>query len=298
MSDLLQFAFQGLALGAIYALVALGFVIIYKATDVINFSHGELMLLGAYLVYSFHNEAGLPFFLAVPLAMGAMGAVGWGIERAILRRMVGEPVFAIVMITLGLAIVVRQVVTAIWSEADRQLGDPWGSSQLSLGDLRFNVVSIVTIVAAVVVLLGFFAFFRSSKFGVAMRATAFDQEAALAVGIPVRRVYALSWVIASAIATVGGIFIAAFPSTLSPSLGFAALRAFPAAILGGLDSPGGAVLGGFIIGVAEVMVAGYQPDYAPWLGHDFDEIAPYLVMILVLMVRPYGLFGTRQVERV
>jgi branched-chain amino acid transport system permease protein len=298
MSDFLQLGFQGLALGAIYALIALGFVIVYKATDVINFSHGELMLLGAYLVYSFHNEAGLSFFIAVPMALAAMAAVGWLIERAILRRMVGEPVFAVVMITIGLAIVVRQIVTANWGYEEHILGDPWGATQVDVGSLRINMVSIVTILVAAAVLGLFFLFFRYTRYGVAMRAAAFDQEAALAVGIPVRRVHAVSWMIAAAIATIAGVFIASFPSTLTPALGFAALRAFPAAILGGLDSPGGAVLGGFIIGEVELLSQGYGPQYASFLGNNFHVVAAYLIMILVLMVRPYGLFGTREVERV
>ena len=298
MSEFLQFALQGLALGAVYALVALGFVIIFKATDIINFSHGELMLLGAYLVYSFHNEAGLNFFVAVPLALAAMAAVGWMIERVILRRMIGRPDFAVVMITIGLAIVIRQVVTATWGFDERGLGSPWGAGTLDLGDIRITSTSVWTIVVAAVVLGLFFLFFRYSRYGVAMRAAAFDQEAALAVGIPVRRVYALAWMIAAGIAAIGGVFIASFPSTLNPTLGYSALRAFPAAILGGLDSPGGAVLGGFIIGEVEVMMQAYQPDIAPWLGSNFHVVAAYLIMILVLMVRPYGLFGTREVERV
>jgi branched-chain amino acid transport system permease protein len=298
VSDFLQFGFQGLALGAIYALVALGFVIIYKATEVINFAHGELMLLGAYLVYAFHNEVDLNYYLAVPLAIVAMAIVGWIIERVILRRMVGKPVFAVVMITIGLSIVLHQIVTARWGFSDRQMGDPWIAKTVDVGNIRITTGSVVTIVVAAAVLMLFFAFFRYSKYGVAMRATAFDQEAALAVGIPVRRVYALSWMIAAGIAALGGTFIASFPSSLNPNLGFAALRAFPAAILGGLDSPGGAVLGGFIIGEVEVLTQAYQPDVAPWLGNNFHVVAAYVIMILVLMVRPYGLFGTPQVERV
>jgi branched-chain amino acid transport system permease protein len=298
VSDFLQFGFQGLALGAIYALVALGFVIIYKATEVINFAHGELMLLGAYLVYAFHNEVDINYYLAVPLAIVAMAMVGWIIERLILRRMVGKPVFAVVMITIGLSIVLHQIVTARWGFADRQMRDPWIAKTVDVGNIRITTGSVVTIVVAAAVLMLFFAFFRYSKYGVAMRATAFDQEAALAVGIPVRRVYALSWMIAAAIAALGGTFISSFPSSLNPNLGFAALRAFPAAILGGLDSPGGAVLGGFIIGEVEVLTQAYQPDVAPWLGNNFHVVAAYAIMILVLMVRPYGLFGTPQVERV
>lgn len=279
-------------------MLALGFVLIYKATAVINFAHGELLLLGAYLVYSLRNEVGLSFLLAVPVAMAGMGLVGWLVERGILRRMVGKPTFSVVMITIGLAIVLRQIAAARWGFEDRLMGDPWGAASLAAGEVRINVVSLVTVAAVALLFVVFFAFFRYSKAGVAMRATAVDQEAALAVGIPVRRVYAWSWMIAAATATVGGVFLAAFPATLHPALGFAAFRAFPAAIVGGLDSPGGAILGGFVVGVTEVLVQGYQPQLAPWLGNNFHVVAAYILMILVLMVRPYGLFGTREVERV
>ncbi len=212
MTDLLQLLVQGLALGAVYALVALGFVVIYKATAVINFAHGELMLLGAYLVYALRVGAGLPFVVALPVAMALMAVVGFGIERAILRRMVGRPIFSVVMITIGLAIILRQVVTAAFGFDDRIIGDPWGSSQFSLGDVSLNVVSVATMATSAILFVLFFAFFRGSRAGVAMRATALDQEAALAVGIPVRQVYAWSWMIAGATATVAGVFLAAFPS--------------------------------------------------------------------------------------
>lgn len=273
-------------------------MIIFKATDVINFSQGELMLLGAYLVFAYRNQMGLPFIFAVPLAVVSMALLGWLVERSLLRRMIGKPVFAVVMITIGLSIIFRQVVTAVWGYGDRHIDDPWKNASFAIENLRFNVVSLMTILFAGLFLLSFFLFFKFSKMGVAMRATAFDHEAALAVGIPVRRVYALSWAIAAGIAAVGGVFISSFPASLSPSLGFAALRAFPAAILGGLDSPGGAIAGGLAIGVVEVLVQGYQPQVAPWLGNNFHIVAAYVLMIVVLMVRPYGLFGTPEVERV
>lgn len=298
MSDLVQLLVQGVALGAVYGLIALGFVVVYKATAVINFAHGELLLLGAYLVYAFRIQAGLPFVAAVPLAMAVMAAAGWAIEGGVLRRMVGRPTFAVVMITIGLAIVLRQVATAVWGYDDLFLGDPWGASRLALGALDVSAVTVATLTAAGVLFVAFFVFFRYSKAGLAMRAAAIDQEAALAVGIPVRAVYAWSWMIAAAVATVAGVFLAAFPATLHPGLGLVAFRAFPAAILGGLDSPGGAIVGGLLVGVTEVLVQAYQPQIAPWLGDNFHVAAAYLLMIAVLVVRPYGLFGTREVERV
>jgi branched-chain amino acid transport system permease protein len=294
--DFLQLLVQGLALGAVYALIALGFVIVYKATRVINFAQGELVLLGAYLVYAF-GSTGMPFGLAVALAVVAMAAVGWGIERAILRRMVGRPTFAVVMITIGLAIVIRQVVAAIWGFDDRALGDPWAASRFQLGEVGLNVSAAMTIVAVGALFLAFFVFYRTTQTGIAMRATASDQEAALSIGIPVHWMFAQSWMIAAATAALAGLFLAAFPGSLHPAIGFTALRAFPAAILGGLDSPGGAVLGGLLIGVIELLVQGYQPAVAPWLGNNVHVVMAYLVMIGVLVVRPYGLFGTREVER-
>jgi branched-chain amino acid transport system permease protein len=297
MTDFLQLVIQGTALGAIYALIALGFVIVYKATEVINFAQGELVLLGAYVVYSF-NQTALPFAASVVLAVLVMAGVGWGIERTILRRMVGKPTFAVVMITIGLAIVIRQVVAAVWGFDDRLLGEPWATSRLHVGDLGVNVTSLVTIGAAGGLLLLFFIFFRFTRAGIGMRATALDQEAALAVGIPVRSVFAQAWMIAGATAAIAGVLLVAFPATLHPGVGFTALRAFPAAIVGGLDSPGGAVLGGVLVGLVEVLVQGYQPQIAPWLGTNLHVAAAYLLMIVVLMVRPYGLFGTREVERV
>jgi branched-chain amino acid transport system permease protein len=297
VTDFLQLAIQGIALGAIYALIALGFVIVYRATKVINFAQGELVLLGAYLAYAF-NQTALPFAVSVALAVLVMAGVGWGIERTILRRMVGKPTFAVVMITIGLAILIREAVATVWGFEDRLLGEPWASSRLHLGDLGVNATSLVTIAAAGALLLLFFAFFRFTRAGIGMRATALDQEAALAVGIPVGGVFAQAWMIAGATAAIAGVLLVAFPATLQPAVGFTALRAFPAAIVGGLDSPGGAVLGGVLVGLVEVMVQGYQPQVAPWLGSNLHVAAAYVLMIVVLMVRPYGFFGTPEVERV
>jgi branched-chain amino acid transport system permease protein len=297
VTDFLQLAIQGIALGAVYALIALGFVIVYKATQVINFAQGELVLLGAYLVYAF-NQTALPFAASVALAVAVMAGLGWAIERTVLRRMVGKPVFAVVMITIGLAIVIRQIVAAVWGFDDLLLGEPWAAARVQVGELGVNVTSLVTIAAAGLLLVLFLIFFRFTRAGIGMRATAIDQEAALAVGIPVRGVFAQAWMIAGAIAAIAGVLLVAFPATLHPAVGFTALRAFPAAIVGGLDSTGGAVVGGILVGLVEVLVQGYQPQIAPWLGNNFHVAAAYLLMIVVLVVRPYGLFGTRVVERV
>ncbi len=298
MTKLLELTFSGTIRGALYALVALGFVVIYKSTGVINFAQGGLLLLGMYLTYNARVTWGVPFWLAVLLAATATALVGALVERTVLRRMVGQPVFAVVMVTLGLLIIVQQVIPTIWGYDRLDLGDPWGVRKVSLGPLDVEVKDLWTLALAVIVLAAFFAFFRFGRYGVAMRATAFDQEAAIAQGISARRVFALSWAIAGAVATLAGVMLAAGSGGVDPSKDIIALAAFPAIILGGLDSPLGAVVGGFVIGISQSLTSGYQPEHAPFLGEGFDVVMPYVVMVLILLVRPYGLFGTREVVRV
>ncbi|HEV7680196.1 MAG TPA: branched-chain amino acid ABC transporter permease [Candidatus Dormibacteraeota bacterium] len=298
MTTFLQLLVAGIALGCIYALVALGFTIIYRASQVINFAQGAFLLLGAYLVSWFALDRHYPFGIAVLLALAITVGIAVLFQTVVLRFTVGQPIFTVVMITIGLNIVLRGVVPGLFGDTQRSIGDPWGSTQLSLGSVVIGWAKVWTIVVTLLILAGFFAFDRYSRYGLAMRATAIDEEAAMAVGVPTRRVYALAWGLAGAVATIGGFFLAAFPNSLDPTIDSIALLAFPAIILGGLGSPLGAVVGGLIIGLVEVMTSGYQPNYAAWLGQGFSTVAPYIVMILVLLVRPYGLFGTRPVERV
>jgi branched-chain amino acid transport system permease protein len=295
MTAFLQLLFQGFALGCIYALVALGFTVIYRASKVINFAQGSLLLVGAYLVSVLATGLNLPFALAVIAAIALLAAGGALFQMTVLRRLLGQPVFVLVMITIGLSIVIDSAIPAIFGGNARILGDPWGASAVNVDGVTFNWVRIWTVLCTGLILALYFVFDRFSRYGLAMRATAADEEAALAVGVPVRRVYALTWAIAGAVAAVGGLFLAGFPNSVNPSLGDVSLRAFPAIILGGLDSPPGAVVGGIAIGIVEVMASGYSP---AWLGSNFADVAPYVVMILVLLSRPYGLFGARPVERV
>ena len=298
MREFLQLSFNGLALGSQYALVALGFVIIYKATGVINFAQGGFVLLGGYFTYNFRVTWDLPFPLAVVMAVLVTAFVGVLFERLVLRRMVGQPPFAVIMITIGLLIVINQVVSRVWGFTDLDMGDPWGNQTVKAGEVALSHVRLWTMAITAAVLTGFFLFFRLSTLGVAMRATAMDQEAALAQGISARRVFAVSWGIAGLVAALAGVTLGAGETALSLQVGFIALAAFPAMILGGLDPPIGAVVGGLVIGVTQVLTAGYQPDYFEWAGNNFHVVMPYLVMIVVLLVRPYGLFGTPEVKRV
>lgn len=298
MTQFLQLTVAGIAVGALYALVALGFVIIYKATGVINFAQGALVLAGGYFAYQFLDKWGLPFPLAVVLAMISCAILGLLIEATVLRRMVGQPIFALIMITVGLTIALEQIVIIIWGGDRLPFSDPWGVETVLFGDVIVPKTHLARIAVTAALLLGFFLFFRFSSMGVAMRATASDQEAAMAQGISVRRIFGLSWAISAAIATLAGVMLMAGGRGAEPTLGLVALVAFPAIILGGLDSPGGAIVGGVVMGVVEQLTAGYASKLPEFLGTNFYTVAPYVVLVLILLVRPYGLFGTKEVTRV
>lgn len=298
MTDFLNFLIAGLSLGSIYALVALGFVVIFRATGVINFAQGSLVVLGAFLVHQFAVKLGLPFPLAVAVAIALTAGVAVLIERLVMRPLVGQPLFASILVTLGLAFVLDQASAAAWGYDVVLIGDPWGVETLSLGGITVKALNLWAVGIAAAVLGGFFLLFRRSALGVAMRAAASDPEAALAHGISPRTVHAISWALAGALAVIAGVLTAGGAKGVDLTLGLIAFRAFPAMILGGMDSTEGAVAGGLIIGLTEVMTAGYLTPAAPWLGANIHVVMPYLLMIVILVVRPYGLFGTAEVRRV
>lgn len=299
MAYFLQLVFAGIALGCIYALIGLGFSIIFKASEVINFAQGEMLLVGAYIVSAGVFEWHIPFLLALLLGIVSTVLIGILFERFVLRRMIGHPAFTILMITIGLDTILRTGVIVIWGSNPLPAAAPFTTtSGFEIGGVHLGANDIVTIVITVVVCAALFYFFRATRYGLAMRATALDQEAALAVGINIRLVYALAWAIAAVIAAIGGVFLAISSFTVTPTLGGTALIAFPAIILGGLDSISGAVVGGIIIGLAVDLTAGYEIHVTNILGAGFHEITPFLIMILILLIRPYGLFGSRKVERI
>ncbi|MHB8682148.1 MAG: branched-chain amino acid ABC transporter permease [Acidimicrobiales bacterium] len=297
MKTFLQLLVAGIALGGIYSLIALGFTVIYRASKVINFAQGQLLALGAFFTAWLVSNGKLPFWLAFLVGALLTAAAALLFQSGVLRFAIGRPDFTIVMLTLGLATILNSVIPTVFGNYPRTNGDPWGNRTVHVSGVAITWVNIWTIVAAFVVLIAFFVFNKYSKYGLAMRSAAIDPEAALAVGIPLRRVYATAWALAGLVACVGGVFLGGFPNSIDPTIGDAALLAFPAIILGGIDSTTGAVVGGFTIGIVQELTAGYQPQYASWLGHNFYVIAPYVVMIVVLLVRPYGLFGSRPAER-
>ncbi len=307
MTEFLQAVLNGVALAAVYALLALGFVIIYKSMQVLSFAQPALMLWGGWFVVYFASRLGWNFYLSVVLAVVIAGATGLALERAFLRPMVGKPVFAVAIMTIGIDLVIRILTGNLFGPQGGATGDPWGFNlfigpegigKFTLGDLVLNERRFVGIVVAVVAIGLLLAFFRYSRFGLAMRATAFDQEVALTQGVSVPSVFALSWAMAAILATLAALFISPNTGGLEPNMFAFALKALPVVVIGGLDSIGGALLAALIVGIAEALTITYQPQYAEFLGANFAQVMPYVVMFFVLLVRPYGLFGTKEVERV
>ncbi len=298
MEQFLSSTVRGLGQGSLYTLLGLGFVMIYKSTRVVNFAQPALMIFGAYWTSYFAVERGLPFPLALAIAVAVTALIGAVVERVALRPMVGESVFSASMVTVGVLIVIQVVVNDRIGLGLRQVGDPWGLHRTRIGGVVvFHTdVAKVAITVGLVVLLALF--FRHSKHGLAMRATAFSHEIALAQGVPVGRMFALSWAISGGLAAVAGMLVGTGGAGFGRDTTFIALKALPAIVLGGLDSILGAVVGGAVIGLSEAYTKTYQPEFFPWMGANFDQVVPYVVMLLVLLVRPYGLWGTREVERV
>jgi branched-chain amino acid transport system permease protein len=271
-------------------LVALGFVLIYKSSDVINFAQGELMLLGAYVAYFFIGQLGWAWPLGVTAALAVAVLVALLIERAVLRPLIGEPIISVIMATVGLASIIRAVVNIIWGTVPYSFPAFIPSTTITVAGAVISVNQIWAIVLAMGLLGLFTLFFRRSSEGIAMRAVADDQQAALSVGISVKHIFGLAWSISAATATVAGILLANIIG-VSGNIAFVGLRVFPAVILGGLDSIPGAIVGGVAIGLLEAYTGGY-------IGYGLNQVIPFIVLLVVLMVRPYGLFGQKIIERV
>ncbi len=294
MDIFLQLLMTGVSLGMGYALGGLGFVLIYKSTGVFNFSHGQLMMVGGYFFYMFQVQIGLPIWWAFLFSVISMYAIGIAIERIFLRKMIGEPTIAIIMLTVGLGSFIRNSVGLIWGTQPFAPEPLFKQGFFALGGVQFPSAYAWTILAAILGILGFLLYFQKSAQGVAMRAVAFDQDKAALSGISVSRVFARSWGLASVMACISGVLIMQMAG-LDLSLDNRGLSAFPAAIVGGIDSVGGVILGGLIVGIAE-MFAGNFID--PYIGGGAKHVVGFVIMLLILMVRPYGLFGTREIRKV
>jgi branched-chain amino acid transport system permease protein len=286
---LAEFSLIGLLSGGLLALIALGFVLIYKGTGVINFAMGEFMMLGAYFFYTANVLWGLPTLAALPLTLAAVAAVAAAIERTILRPLSGQPVISVLMATIGLASALHGTVDAIWGGNNYEMPELLPRKPFILGEILIPGQVVWSFVLAAVVIAAFTLYFRYSKTGVAMRAAASDPITAYVLGIDVRATQRLTWMFAGVVGAVAGIVVAGMTS-LSPALGGAALGVLAVIILGGLDSIAGAIVAGLVVGLIESLTAGF-------LGGKVRDIVPYVTVLVILLIRPYGLFGTRQIER-
>ncbi|HEV3364439.1 MAG TPA: branched-chain amino acid ABC transporter permease [Acidimicrobiia bacterium] len=284
----------GLMTGAIYALVALGFVLVYKATGVINFAQGEFMMFGAFVAAALLTGWGLPAFVGIPITMVVMAGLGLITERVVLRPMIGRPVIGMIMATVGLAFVFRGLAPMLWGGTTKDLVLPLPQSPVQILDVRLSPTVLAGAAAAVLLVGGFALLFQRSRTGIALRAVADDQQAAMAMGISVPWAFGTAMAVAGVAAAAGGLIWGDLLGVDS-YLALVGFKVFPVVILGGLDSVEGAVVGGLVVGAVESVAAGYID---PLVGGGTKDFIPFLLMLVVLMVRPYGFFGKEVIERV
>ncbi len=294
MEFFLQVLLNGLVVGSIYSLVALGFVIIFKSSGILNFAQGEFLLLGAYVFLAI-SSAHAPIGAALLLTFAFSAVLGIVLERLVLRPLIGEPIISVIMVTFGFASVVRGVLNMTWGSDTRPFPALFSSQPFHLGPVPVSPVHLWSFVTVMVLLAAFSLFFKYSLIGTAMRATADNQQVAQSLGVSVKGVFALSWCIATVVSALGGIILGSVRGGVDFSLADYGLKVFPVVILGGLDSVAGVIVSGVIIGVLENLSGGYLD---PIFGGGVKEVAPFVVLVLILMIRPYGLFGRKDVERV
>ncbi len=281
----LQVVFGGIAQGCIYGLTALGFVLIYKATETVSFAQGELMMLGAFCGLALVDGLGLAYALAVPVALVIMALMGWLIERSVIRPILGQPAFSIVMLTFGLGYVARGLVTMIPNIGTdtHAFAAPYKDMTFQWGGVVLGASQVVVVVCTALLCLVLYAVFSHSKVGIAMQASSQNQLAAYYMGIPVKRLNGLVWALAAAVAAIAGLLLA--PITfVHANMGLIGLKAFPAAVVGGFSSLPGAIVGGVVIGVVEALAGFYLPE-------GFKDVAAYVVVLLMLAIKPNGLLG-------
>lgn len=290
--QVLQLLISGIAQGCIYGLIALGFVLIYKATETVSFAQGDLMMMGAFCGLALMTVMGFPFWLAVPSAVLAMATFGMLTERLVIRPILGQPAFSIVMLTIGIGYVARGAITMVpvIGTETHTLPVPYKDAIVNLGGLVINIEQMVVIAATAVLCAALFALFRYSKLGIAMQASSQNQLAAYYMGIPVQRLNGLVWGLAAAVAAIAGLLLA--PITfVHANMGLIGLKAFPAAVVGGFGSLPGAIVGGLIIGVVESLSGFYLPE-------GFKDVMAYVVVLIMLMLKPNGLFGEKLRKKV
>jgi branched-chain amino acid transport system permease protein len=288
--EVLQLLISGISQGCVYGLIALGFVLIYKATEMVNFAQGDMMMWGAFIAYTFINVLGFPFIWGLLATIAAMALLGVLIERIILRPMIGEPPFAVLMITIGLGFVLRALAGAIWGNEPRSITSPLAGGVVRFGEVSIGYENIAIIAGTILLCMALFLFFQFTRLGVAMQAASQNQLAAYYCGIPVKRVFSIIWALSAAIAATAGVLVA--PITLvDPLMGFVGIKAFAAAVVGGFGSLQGAMAGGLLIGIVEQFAGLYLPT-------GFSDTSAYVILLLMLFIRPEGIFATMQRKKV
>ncbi|RYX85552.1 MAG: branched-chain amino acid ABC transporter permease [Bradyrhizobiaceae bacterium] len=292
---LLQLLVNGLVVGTLYGVVAMSFVLIYKATQVVNFAQGELLLIGAWVCWTLLTKYQVPFWVGMPMTLVFMFAFGILIQVVILRPLIGEPIISVIMVTIALSAVFQAALKWIFGVNPQPFPRVFNSQAVTIGSLQIQTVYVMSLVVSVLMMIGMAWFFKVSKWGLAMRATAFNQQVAQSLGISVKTVFAMAWAISAMVSAVAGVVVAVV-NGVSSGLSIYGIKVFPAVILGGLDSIAGAVVGGIIIGLLENFAQFIDSEYLHW--GNLYEIAPFYVLIIILMIKPYGLFGTKDIERV
>jgi branched-chain amino acid transport system permease protein len=291
---LLQLLINGLVVGSIYALVATGFVIIFKSSSALNLAQGEFLMIGAYVCLHLMTAHQVPFVVALLGTMLFTALLGILIERIVLRPLLGSPVISVIMVTLGLAAVLKALLQMIFGTESRPFPEIFPTAPVNFGPVPVSQGYLYSIGCVAILLLALTSFFKYTKAGLAMRATASNRQTALSMGISVKKMFALSWCIAAMVSAIGGVLLGAVRGSADMSLGNMGLKVLPVVILGGMDSIAGAVLGGVVIGLLESLCGGYLD---PLVGGGIKEVAPYIVLVLILMLHPSGLLGSKRIER-
>ncbi len=294
MTLFLQFAIAGITMGALYSLIALGFVLIYKSSKILNFAQGEFVLVGGYVGLFFITQLGLPIWLGVVLLVAALALLGFVIEKLTIRPLVGQPILAIIIMTLGLSLLINGTVICITGSELGTFPQFIPTAPIKIGGAVFSQVYAWCFGIAVILVALSTYFFLYTRYGLYMRATAESHEVAQSVGIKVRSTFTLAWVIAAAIGGIGG-FLLGIIMGVSGDLSEFGLKVFPVVLLGGLESIPGAIIGGMVIGLLENVAAGYLD---PLMGGGVTEVFPYIIMVIILIFKPYGLFGLTRIERI
>jgi len=292
---LIQLLVNGVIIGTLYGVVAMCFVLIYKSTQIVNFAQGEFLLIGAWICWWLLTSMKVPFWLGFPLTLVFMTAFGVLLQVLVLRPMIGEPIISVIMVTIGLSIFFQAMMKWMFGVWTAPFPEVFSTKSMSILGLNVQTPYIMSMLISLVIMAGFAWFFKFSRMGLAMRATAFNQQVAQSLGISVRTVFAAAWAISAVVSALAGVVVG-MVNGVSQALSFFGIKVFPAVILGGLDSIVGAIVGGLIIGVLENLAEFVDSQYLNW--GNLYTVAPFYALIVILMIKPYGLFGTKQIERI